>query len=140
MKKRPAIHLVFKEGEEWILAAMSKMRRELEDMGIRIPEQALIKKALEKVFSKYRDVSYRPSPPPQKVGKVGTLKIRLEGKDAWLGDVLKKLTNLKISLGLDPNCTPEKEFVRLAINGYKNIKIGTELDRILLEKDDATPE
>lgn len=100
------------------------------------PDKKGPRKSLQQVSRRFLQTFSTSS----KGGEGGNAQDTLEGKDAWLGDVLKKLTNLKISLGLDPNCTPEKEFVRLAINGYKNIKIGTELDRILLEKDDATPE
>lgn len=138
MKK--SLSVCLGEEDSWIANAIEKKRQELADVGIRISTKQMIIKALQKVFAPYKDSSYRPKSPPPKIDKVEVLTIRLSGKNAWLGEVLKKLANLKMSLGLVDKCTPEEEFIRLAINGYKNIKTGTELDRILLEKDDATTE
>ena len=118
----------------WLFAAIEAKQQELEKQGIRISKDHLIAMALQKVFLPYKNFPTVRKPAKIKESR-DLIKVFFSEEEKWFYRTLYKLVRTKKEYGIDPQANLSKELLRLAINGYKQAAIGTDLDRAILDGD-----
>lgn len=131
--RKKQIAVFFTEEDTWLLEAMELKQIDLEKQGISVSKNQLILMALEHVLKKYRGERPPKKSTPHVVPK-NEVKVTVPKRYRWFIEVLQKIVKLKHEYGIE-RTSVSREFLRLAINGYKNEMRGAEIDRALLDDD-----